>query len=252
MKNENVNYIVIQGKKVDRDRAGRLAEEFGVELITEIPDNKLAKYFLMDKTGLSYFAGKQELKVDWNNMLSRVTGGHLQHEILMKAAKPESDGDKKLRAVDATAGLGEDSFILAALGYEVEMFEHNPITAALLHDGVIRARNDSKLQDIARRMTFSSGESKELLKGLTYSPDLIYLDPMYPEKKKKAESKKKMQILHQIEAPCSDEIELMEAVMQAKPGKIIVKRQPEADFLAGVTPTYSVTRKAVRYDCIVP
>ena len=115
----------------------------------------------------------------------------------------------------------------------------------------LRARNDSKLQDVARHMTFTKGESVDLLRGLCYEPDVIYLDPMYPEKKKKAESKKKMQVLHQIEPPCQDEIDLMEAARVANPTKIVIKRPPEADYLAGVTPTYSVERKAVRYDCLV-
>lgn len=246
-----VDCLVIQGRKVDRDRAARIAGDFNVNVVNDIPQDKWAKYFLMDKNGLSYVSGKQELKVDWTNLLSRVTGGHLQHEILLKAAKPETDNGKKPRAVDATAGLGEDSFILAAMGYEVEMFEHNPITAALLYDGLLRARNDSKLQDVARHMTFTKGESADLLRGLCYEPDVIYLDPMYPEKKKKAESKKKMQVLHQIEPPCQDEIDLMDAARGANPTKIVIKRPPEADYLAGITPTYSVERKAVRYDCLV-
>ncbi|MDO4460585.1 MAG: class I SAM-dependent methyltransferase [Clostridia bacterium] len=242
-----IDAVCIQGKKVDTDRAKRIAEKFGAELVTEIPTDKFAKYILMDKTGISFVSGKNTLKGDFNNMLRRVSDGRLEHEILLKATKPQP-GEK---AVDCTAGLGEDSFILAAAGYEVELFEHNPITALLLRDALQRAKRDPALKDIAARMTLSEGDSKDLLAALPYTPDLIYLDPMFPEKKKNAETKKKLQVLHTIELPCADEIELMQAAMNAKPKKIVVKRPPEGPFLAGIEPTYSVTRKAVRYDCIV-
>ncbi len=246
-----IQAVVVQGKKVDTGRAERIANRFGVAVTTQVPSEKDAKYFLMDKTGISFVAGKQVLKGDFANLLPRVTGGHLQHEILLKAAKPDNNEERVLRAVDATAGLGEDSFLLAAMGYEVEMFEHNPITAVVLQDALIRARNTPELKEIAGHMTFTPGESKELLKTLSYEPDLIYLDPMYPEKKKSAESKMKMQVLHQIEEPCKDEYDLMEAAVASRPARILVKRPPEASFLAEMTPSFSVTRKAVRYDCIV-
>lgn len=246
-----IDAICIQGKKVDLDLARRLAARFETEITTSIPEDKYAKYLRMDKTGITFVAGKQELKGDFTRLLSRVTGGHLQHEILLKAAKQNAlEEPGKLRAVDCTAGLGEDSFILAAGGYSVELFEHNPITAVLLNDALIRARNHAALREIAKRMTLKQGDSKDLLGELDYKPDLIYLDPMFPEKKKSAETKKKLQVLHQIELPCSDEIELVKAAMEAGPRKIMIKRPPNGDFLAGIKPTYSVTRKAVRFDCI--
>lgn len=246
-KSNNANQIdavVILGKKVDTDRAKKIARDFGVPLLNEIPNEKESKYFVADKTGISFVSGGKTLKGDFTPLLKRVGGGHLAHEIILKAAKPEKDG----RAVDFTAGLGEDSFILAAAGYRVEMFEHNPITALLLKDALIRAKKDPKLKDIAERMTLSVGDSKELAEKIGYLPDLIYLDPMFPEKKKSAETKNKMQVLHTIEKPCDDEEEIMKAAFSANPKKIVVKRPPESKFLAGLEPTYSVERKAVRYD----
>lgn len=241
-----IDGVLVQGNKVDNDLAKRLAAKFSTEVINSTPEKEDAVYFLLDKTGLSFVVDNQVLKGDFTRLLSRISGGHLQHEILLKAAKPEG-GEK---AVDATAGLGEDSFILAAGGYEVEMFEHNPVTFSLLNDALIRARKDPKLKDIAKRMSLKEGDSKELLSGLTYSPDLIYLDPMFPEKKKSAETKKKLQVLHRIELPCSDENELLKAAISSKPKKIIIKRPPDGDFLGGMRPTYSIERKAVRFDCI--
>ncbi|MBC7182767.1 MAG: class I SAM-dependent methyltransferase, partial [Marinobacter sp.] len=44
-----------------------------------------------------------------------------------------------LHIVDATAGLGQDAFILASLGCRVTLFERNPVIHALLADGLARA-----------------------------------------------------------------------------------------------------------------
>ena len=242
-----IQALVLQGKKVDTDRAKRIAERFQCELVSECPKDEKARFLLMDKTGISFVAEGQVLKGDFTRLLNRVTKGHLQHEILLKVA---GKGDN-LKAVDATAGLGEDSFILAAGGFMVEMFEHNPITATLLADALLRAKNDPTTKEIARRMSLSEGDSKELMQKLSYTPEVIYLDPMFPEKKKSAETKKKLQVLHRIELPCADEVELLETAMAVKPGKIIIKRPPGCEYLAGVKPTYVVERKAVRFDCIV-
>ena len=47
--------------------------------------------------------------------------------------------------VDATAGLGRDSFVLATLGCDVTAIERQPVVAALLQDGLGRARLDHEV-----------------------------------------------------------------------------------------------------------
>ncbi len=49
------------------------------------------------------------------------------------------------RILDATAGLGRDAFVFASLGCHVQMIERNPVVAALLEDGLERARQIRKL-----------------------------------------------------------------------------------------------------------
>lgn len=49
-------------EKVDLDRARRLAEQFETEIISKLPEDKFAKYFVFDKSGITFVAGKQELK----------------------------------------------------------------------------------------------------------------------------------------------------------------------------------------------
>lgn len=54
-------------------------------------------------------------------------------------------GDYLPDVVDATAGLGRDAFVLAAVGCRVRMLERHPVVAALLDDGLRRAYADEEI-----------------------------------------------------------------------------------------------------------
>ncbi len=154
--------------------------------------------------------------------------------------------------IDATAGLGEDSFLLAAAGFFVDMYEHNPVIAALLSDALGRAMEDPGLRGPASRMRLTVGDSLDAIKNADPAPDVIYLDPMFPERRKSAAVKKKFQLLHMIEEPEGSGEALLAAAIAAAPGKIVIKRPPKGPCLGGIRPGYSLTGKAVRYDVIVP
>ena len=94
-------------------------------------------------------------------------------------------------------------------------------------------------------------DSLPALRRCSEPPDVILLDPMFPERKKSGLIKKKFQLLQQLEQPCSDEEELMETALAARPRKIIVKRPLKGPWLAGRKPHYSLKGKAIRYDCFV-
>ena len=153
------------------------------------------------------------------------------------------------KAVDATAGMGEDSLLLAACGYEVTMYEQNPVVAALLKDTMRRAKKHPVLGEIVGRMKLVEGNSIELLPKQTGEPDLIYLDPMFPARQKSGLINKKLQLIQKLEQPCPEEESLLEMAMAAKPQKIIIKRPLKGACLAGISPHYTVKGKAIRYDC---
>ena len=97
---------------------------------------------------------------------------------------------------------------------------------------------------------FESGEAfwKALANQI---PDLVLLDPMFPERQKSALVKKKFQLIHRLESPCMEEETLLNAAIAAGPGKILIKRPLKGPWLAGRKPGYSISGKAVRYDCIL-
>lgn len=199
---------------------------------------------------LTLMADGMELAEDFREMLPRLRPDRLGRELLVKAVRVR--GVEEIRVFDATAGLGEDSMLLAAAGFSVTMCESDPVIAALLADGLRCAVDDPVLSGIVGRMSLVEGDSIEILPSLTEAPDVIYLDPMFPARTKSAAVKKKFQLLHRLESPCADEASLMDAALAAHPRKIVVKRPIKAPVLAGVRPSHSISGKAVRYDVIVP
>lgn len=203
-----------------------------------------------DDEGLALVGDGMVLRVDFMRLLPRLRPDRLGRELLVRAARTR--GVEAPTAVDATAGLGEDSLLLAAAGFTVTMFEKDPVIAALLRDALERTASDSQLAGVAARMTLVEGDSVAGLRELDFSPDVVFLDPMFPERTKSAAVKKKFQLLHHLERPCDNEEELLDAALAARPRKIVIKRPPKGPWLAGAKPSHSIAGKAVRYDVIVP
>ena len=203
-----------------------------------------------DVDGLALAGGGMVLRADFSALLPRLRPDRLGRELLVRAARVR--GVEAPTAVDATAGLGEDSLLLAAAGFTVTMFEKDPVIAALLRDALERAAANPELAPVAARMTLVEGDSVAGLRDLGFSPDVVFLDPMFPERTKSAAVKKKFQLLHHLERPCDNEAELLGAALTAHPRKVVIKRPPRGPLLAGAKPSYQVAGKAVRYDVIVP
>lgn len=201
------------------------------------------------ESGLALVDGDMVLRGDFARMAHRLKSDKVHKELLVKAAKIKGFEGVPY-AVDATAGLGEDSMLLAAAGFRVTMFESDPVIAALLKDALERAKEDPIIHPAAARMEAFEADSKAALRNLEQQPDVVYLDPMFPAKTKSSATKKKFQLLHQLEPPCEDQEDLLQAALDAKPRKVIIKRPIKAPHLANAKPSYSLTGKTIRYDCI--
>ncbi|MBQ0042009.1 MAG: class I SAM-dependent methyltransferase [Lachnospiraceae bacterium] len=199
--------------------------------------------------GLTLTDGTLSLTADLTESLPRLKQSNLERELLVKAARIKGL-ERVPRLIDATAGFGEDSLLLAASGYQVTLFEYDPIIAVLLEDALDRASKNEMLSGIVSRMKLIQGDSIEAMKSNSLEADVILLDPMFPERQKSGLIKKKFQLLQKLESPCSDEKELLEAALLVKPRKIVIKRPLKGPYLAGRKPDYSVSGKAIRYDCI--
>ena len=156
--------------------------------------------------------------------------------------------------LDLTAGLGSDGFVLASLGCRVQLLERNPIVCALLKDGLERAKlaaiHDADLSAIIDRISLNEINSAVYLDSLdTCSyPDVIYMDPMFPPRKKSAQVKKEMQALQQIVGKDDDAALILKKAQEKAIYRVVVKRPAHAEYLSMIEPSYSLQGKSTRYD----
>lgn len=243
--------VVLADGSEYRKEAECLANHLNVSLYensAEVPDNMLM--LIRNAEGLALSDGDMVLRADLTKMLPRLKQSNLQNEMLVKASKLKGES-RGLQVIDATAGFGEDSLLLAAAGNYVTLYEYDPVIAALLKDGLRRAAETSELMHIVSRMRLVEGDSIQAMAEMkdVDRVDVILLDPMFPERQKSASVKKKFQLLQQLESPCSDEDEMLGAAMSARPRKLVIKRPVKGPYLGGKKPEYSYTGKAIRYDC---
>jgi len=198
------------------------------------------------------------------------TAGHAAYrrrqqkkELLVRAVGGKGGkGGASLNVIDATGGLGRDSFLLAAAGYRVSIFERQPVIAALLADGLARAAAHPETAEISQRIRLTVGDAVPALeamqetgageKGKDYEDgegvDVVYLDPMFPERRKSALVKKELQLLQLLAQPDFAPEKLLAAALKAAAQRVVVKRPLKAPFLTDCSPSHSLTGKTVRFD----
>ena len=204
--------------------------------------------------GLYLVAGDVRLRGDFSSLASRVAPARISSELLVKACKVKG-ANTPPTAIDATAGLGEDSFVLAAAGFSVVMCERDPMIAALLADALDRARADERTAHIAARMTLAEADSIAYMNSAAaqdQTVDVVFLDPMFPAKRKSALTNKKLQLIRALESPCTEGVELLNAARAIAAKKVVVKRAVKAPTLTDAKPASSIAGKTIRYDIYPP
>ncbi|KTD10694.1 SAM-dependent methyltransferase [Legionella gratiana] len=160
---------------------------------------------------------------------------------LVRACKPCPG----LKIIDATAGWGRDAAVLGSFGAEVLMIERHAVMASLLSDALSR-RSESDQQQIHLSLYFGDAYSYfKVLEEENY-PDVIYIDPMHPERSKSALVKKEMQALQQIIGPDDDARDLIQLAIARTKQRVVVKWPQKSNPLLPVNA--QVSGKTVRFD----
>ncbi|REC95649.1 class I SAM-dependent methyltransferase [Kushneria indalinina] len=157
--------------------------------------------------------------------------------------------------IDATAGLGRDSAVLASLGSRVLMIERHPVVAALLSDALERAGMMDELKALTQRLYFAHGDSSQTLSELIatsdVAPQVIHLDPMYPHQDKSALVKKEMRLFRRLVGDDTDAPQLLSRALDIATHRVVVKRPKGAPPIEGPSPSHEIVSKNSRYDLYV-
>ncbi|MDX1346673.1 MAG: class I SAM-dependent methyltransferase [Thiomicrorhabdus chilensis] len=161
-------------------------------------------------------------------------------------------GENTPSVLDATAGMGGDAFVFATLGCRVLMVERSAIVAALLQDALDRALNASNLdpdvREIVGRLSLVNADAADYLLNQQPQVDVVYMDPMYPDKKKAASAKKEMKVLQQLLGPDMDSEKLLDAALRTASKRVVVKRPAKAPTIKGIQPNAEIKSPNTRYD----
>ena len=188
------------------------------------------------------------MRADWTSaeVLRRIQAGRRQ--LLARAVGLHKD--PALHVLDATAGLGRDAFTLAALGAQVTLAERNETVAALLADARERALADPATAAAAARTGIVCADGRKLM-GPPARFDVVYLDPMYPERGKAALAKKELQLLRELTGGDPDADELLACALSIGMNgrrRVVVKRPLSAPALAGREPSFALRGTQARFD----
>lgn len=187
-----------------------------------------------------------QLPIDFcqGKLAHRYTQGIGKREPLARAVGVKANYQPHV--IDATAGLGRDAFILACCGCQVTLLERNPNVAEQLAIALQRAEKIENRQDIIQRMQLVKQDAIEYLR--QYHADVIYLDPMYPHRKKSALVKQEMRLLREIVGDDEDIEQLFKQAMQSAKKRVVVKRPKLAPPLAKHLAHHKIIGKTTRFD----
>ena len=150
--------------------------------------------------------------------------------------------------VDATAGLGRDSFLLASLGAQVILIERSEKMHALLVEGMNRAENEGgEFREIIGRMSLMKGDAKDLIPEL--SGEAILIDPMHPPRQKSALVKRELRQVREIVGTDDDAADLVRIALAHAQNRVVLKWPAKADPIDGLKAcTHQILGKTTRYD----
>lgn len=164
---------------------------------------------------------------------------------LVRACKPAPG----IKIIDATAGWGRDAAVLASFGAEVLMLERHPVMGCLLADA-LQHRSGTDEKQLA--LALAVGDAHSILHdlGVDEYPDIIYIDPMHPERNKSALVKKDMQALQHLVGVDEDALELIKMAITRVKQRVVVKWPQKREAL--LKPEACIEGKTVRFDIYKP
>ncbi len=175
---------------------------------------------------------------------SRLQAHSVRSELLIKAI----GGSRHKTLLDTTAGLGRDSLLMATMVERIVLLERHPDMYRLLADALKRCEHDQHLIPLLQKITLRPQCAFDFLRTHTEDKfDVIYCDPMFPERKKSALTKKESQILQTIVGSDADSHQLVALALEHAQSRVVVKRPMASETLIR-KPDIQYKARAHRFD----
>ena len=230
-----------------------LANQYGLTFIDTPSQDSLFLSLTNKGIGLcdTHFLKQKPVVAEFTSteMDYRLKASTVKSELIMRAI-----GNKQApwNVIDATPGLGRDAMVMAHFGCNVTMLERSPAVAMLLSDG-LRLLSTTNI-DLHSRLQLYLGDSihalntEHLADKHIPQPDVVYLDPMFPHKKKSALVKKEMQLFQRLLGNDPDADSLFLSALKVAKKRVVVKRPNYAEPLNHQEPNLTITSKKHRFD----
>ncbi len=150
------------------------------------------------------------------------------------------------RVLDLSAGLMRDAFILACLGADVVALERNVTIAALITDALQRAQSEDWFCEL--KLEFMETQAQRYLTSTNSLFDVIYFDPMFPERNKSALVKKEMRLLREAAGDDEDCDAVFQLALSKAKQRVVVKRPKLAPNINNQKPDLTYAGKSARFD----
>lgn len=245
-----INIAVATTTETRLAEAESIAAACGLPLVHDLHDGNFTYLLVLTPEWIGIQSTKDKhfkpfyLDFSSGKLLYRSQQAGMRKEALARAmgAKPIEG----LTIIDATAGLGRDSFILATLGFEVTMLERSPIIHTLLQDAFTRGKADPQIAAIIQRLHLVQADAIDWLK--THQADVVYIDPMFPSRQKSSSVKKEMVILQDLLGKDTDCADLFHSAKACAKKRVVVKRPRLAVNIADLAPNFALIGKSSRFD----
>jgi len=239
----DIPLVVLSDRAETHAHAAAVAARFGLTICNERSADRVQLVLCDDRLELHGPAAiaARGASVDFST-IELHSGGLSRKQPLGRAL-----GKNTQRVVDATAGMGQDAFLMACMGFDVTAVERSPIVAALLDDGVQRAMRMPHLHAIVgQHLRVIHGDARDVLDTID-RPDAVYVDPMFPPKRRaSALPKKELQLLRMVVGDDADGADIVIKARQVT-RRVVVKRPTHAPPLMDDVSMH-IASKLVRYD----
>jgi 16S rRNA (guanine1516-N2)-methyltransferase len=208
----------------------------------ELSDSQLVLIERLGKSRIRY-------QIDIESFLSQIKS----YPVAKDGALNRALGKQSKVIVDATAGWGGDLLRLWSQGYQLIGLEQTPLLVLFLDYAITQLDADPRL--VSQKLVLPKliqGNAINLLGDSENcaNADAIYLDPMFPEKRKKsAASNKNMQLLKRllVDQANDNNENLVQAALDTGCKRIVVKRPHYADPLVR-EPNERFSSKLIHFD----